>query len=87
MPSVDLLRFVLPEHSIRNVERANRVRKNMIYNSLFNGIGLIVWEDVFGEINLFPWNERILISRYNRIIHENNDAFFDHSVIKGVVSR
>ncbi len=86
MPSVDLLRFVIPEHNVRNVERANRVRKNMIYNSLFNGIGLIVWEDVFGEINQFSWNERILISRYNRIVHENNDAFLTDNPVPLVAS-
>jgi hypothetical protein len=36
---------------------------------------LIIWEDIFGEINRFTWQERCLIKRYNRIIHENRDAF------------
>ena len=35
----------------------------------------MVWEDIFGEINRFTWQERILIKRYNRIMHENRDAF------------
>jgi hypothetical protein len=75
MPNVDLLRFVLPEHNVRNINRGARKRDELILNALFNGVGLIVWEDIFGEINRFTWQERCLIKRYNRIIHENRDAF------------
>ena len=75
MPNVDLFRFILPEHNIHNINRGARKRDELIYNALFNGVGLIIWEDIFGEINRFSWNERILIQRYNRIIHENRDAY------------
>ena len=75
MPNVDLLRFVLPEHNVRNINRAARKRDELILNALFNGVGFIVWEDIFGEINRFTWQERCLIKRYSRIIHENSDAF------------
>ena len=75
MPSVDLLRFVFPEHIVYNINRSARKRDDLIYNSLFNGTGFIVWEDIFGEINPFSWQERVLIRRYNRIIHENSNAF------------
>ncbi len=75
MPNVDLFRFVFPEHNVHNINRAARKRDKLIYNALFNGVGLIVWEDIFGEINRFSWNERILIRRYSRIIHENRDAY------------
>ncbi len=75
MPNVDLLRFVLPEHNVRNINRSARKRDELILNALFNGVGLIVWEDIFGEINRFTWQERILIKRYSRIIHENQDAY------------
>jgi hypothetical protein len=75
MPNVDLFRFIIPEHNIHNINRGARKRDELIYNALFNGTGFIVWEDIFGEINRYSWNERVLISRYNRIIHENRDAY------------
>ena len=81
MPNVDLFRFVLPEHNVHNSNRVARKRDELVYNALFNGIGLLVWEDIFGEINKFTWNERILIHRYNRIIHENQDAFLTDNPI------
>jgi hypothetical protein len=75
MPNVDLFRFILPEHNVHNINRSARKRDELVYNALFNGVGFIVWEDIFGEINRYTWNERILINRYNRIIHENRDAY------------
>jgi len=70
MPSVDLLRFILPEHQVFKIVRWDRDRTQLIYNALFNATGYAVWEDIFGEINLQSWNEKILISRYNRIMHD-----------------
>jgi hypothetical protein len=81
MPNVDLFRFVIPEHNIHNINRGARKRDELIYNALFNGTGFIVWEDIFGEINRYSWNERILISRYNRVIHENRDAYLTDNPI------
>lgn len=81
MPNVDLFRFIFPEHNVHNINRGARKRDELIYNALFNGTGLIVWEDIFGEINKFSWNERILIQRYSRIIHENRDAYLTENPI------
>ncbi len=81
MPNVDLFRFVFPEHNVHNINRGARERDELIYNALFNGTGLIIWEDIFGEINLFSWSERILIQRYSRIIHENRDAYLTDSPV------
>ncbi len=81
MPNVDLFRFIIPEHNVHNINRGARKRDELIYNALFNGTGFIVWEDIFGEINRFSWNERILIKRYNRIIHENRDAYLSDNPV------
>jgi len=70
MPAVDLLRFVFPEHKVFKIVRWDRNRRLLIYNALFNATGYAVWEDIFGEINLQSWDEKILISRYNRIMHD-----------------
>jgi hypothetical protein len=75
LPNIDLLRFVLPEHIVYNTCRSLRQRENLVLNALFNGNGLTIWEDNFGDIALIPPHERITIHRYNRIIHENQDAF------------
>jgi hypothetical protein len=81
MPNIDLFRFIFPEHNVHNINRGARKRDELIYNALFNGTGLIVWEDIFGEINKYSWNERILIQRYSRIIHENRDAYLTNNPI------
>ena len=81
MPNVDFLRFILPEHIVYNTNRVAIERENLIYNSLFNGTGLTIWEDRFGNIDEFPWNERVLIHRYNRIMHENSDAYLTDNPI------
>ena len=81
MPNVDLFRFIFPEHNVHNINRGARKRDELIYNALFNGTGLIIWEDIFGEINRFTWNERILIHRYSRIVHENRDAYLTENPI------
>ena len=75
MPNIDLFRFVIPEHNVHNINRSARDRRELILNALFNGTGFIIWEDIFGEINRYPWDERIMISRYNRIIHEHRDGY------------
>ncbi|HUU28315.1 MAG TPA: alpha-amylase family protein [archaeon] len=75
MPNVDLLRFVLPEHMVHNTNRVAVEKAELIYNALFNGTGLTIWEDMFGNINEFSWNDRVIVKRYNRIIHENRDAY------------
>ncbi len=81
MPTVDLLRFVIPEHIVYNTLRAIRNREDLIYNALFNGNGIFIWEDNFGDIALVPPHERVLIHRYNRIIRENRDAFLTDNPI------
>ena len=81
MPNVDLLRFLLPRHNVHNISRGSRDREQLIHNALFNGTGFIVWEDIFGEINQYSWNERIMIHRYGRILRENSDAYLTESPI------
>ena len=81
MPRLDLLRFILPEHNISNTERMARNRTNQIRNTIFNMVGFTVWEDIFGEINRYSWDERILITRYNHLVHDHMDAFLCNNPI------
>jgi len=81
MPTVDLLRFIFPEHQVFKIVRWDRNRKPLIYNALFNATGYTVWDDIFGEINLQSWDEKILISRYNRIMHDFADVVTSNRVV------
>jgi hypothetical protein len=74
-PRIDLMKFVIPEHCVSNTERMARNRTNQIRNSIFNMVGFTVWEDIFGEINRYSWDERILITRYNYMAHDHMDAY------------
>ena len=86
-PRVDLLKFVLPEHCISNTERMSRNRTNQIRNSIFNMVGFTVWEDIFGEINRYSWDERILITRYNYLAHDHMDAYLSLDPIPLISTR
>jgi hypothetical protein len=70
MPYVDLLRFILPEHRIFQINRWDRDRIPLIKKAIFNTTGYIVWNDIFGEINIHTWDEKIMISRYHRAMHD-----------------
>jgi len=74
-PRIDLMKFVLPEHCVSNTERMARDRTKQIRNSIFNLVGFTVWEDIFGEINRYSWDERIMITRYNKMAHDHMDAY------------
>lgn len=70
MPRVDLLRFVLPEHRAFQIVRWDRDRKPLIYKAFFNATGYVVWEDIFGEINLQSWDEQVLLYRYGQVMRD-----------------
>ncbi len=70
MPYVDLLRFILPEHRIFQINRWDRDRLPLIKKAIFNTTGYTVWNDIFGEINIHTWEEKIMLSRYHRAMHD-----------------
>jgi hypothetical protein len=86
-PRIDLMKFVLPEHCVSNTERMARNRTKQIRNSIFNLVGFTVWEDIFGEINRYSWDERILITRYNYLAHDHMDAYLSLDPIPLIPTR
>lgn len=70
MPYLDLLRFILPEHRIFQINRWDRDRIPLIKKALFNTTGYTVWNDIFGEINIHTWEEKIMLSRYHRAMQD-----------------
>ncbi|MGH2344113.1 MAG: hypothetical protein ACRDG4_02730 [Chloroflexota bacterium] len=55
---VDLMRFLFPEHPsfLINRHATGAHRERVIGRALFNGTGLVVWQDVFGEV--LPFTDR-----------------------------
>lgn len=55
---VDLLRFLFPEHPSFMISRhaIGAHREQVLARALFNGAGLVVWQDVFGEA--LPYSDR-----------------------------
>ena len=81
MPRIDLLRFIIPEHRSFQIVRWDRDRTLLIKKAFFNATGYAVWDDIFGEINLQSWDEKILIYRYNTIMHDFSDAINSVDVV------
>jgi hypothetical protein len=81
MPRVDLLRFIIPEHRSFQIVRWDRDRTLLIKKAFFNATGYAVWDDIFGEINLQSQDEKILIHRYNTIMHDFSDAINSVNVV------
>jgi len=81
MPRVDLLRFIIPEHRSFQIVRWDRDRTILIKKAFFNATGYTVWDDIFGEINLQSQDEKILIHRYNTIMHDFSHSFNSVDVV------
>ncbi len=60
---VNLLRFLFPEHPsfVINRHAIGLHRRSMIARALFNGTGLVVWQDVFGEVLPYSTGETELV--------------------------
>ncbi len=81
MPRIDLLRFIIPEHRSFQIVRWDRDRTLLIKKAFFNATGYAVWDDIFGEINLQSQDEKILLYRYNTIMHDFSDAINSINVV------
>lgn len=53
IPTVLKLKWLEPRHIINIENRWSRQRTNDLQHALFNGVGYVAWENVFGFVNLF----------------------------------
>ena len=53
IPTVRKLKWLEPRHIINIENRWSRQRTNDLQHALFNGVGYVAWENVFGFVNLF----------------------------------
>lgn len=76
MPMVDLWRFVLPEHRLfvinRHAMASDRIR--ITQRGFFNGMGWVVWMDIFGLTLPYTPAEAALLKKCRTIFRENLNA-------------
>ena len=76
--NANLLRFVLPEHLVTmNASYSTGIRKDMlIKRSIFNGSGMVIWQDVFGAWLPYSGQQMLMIKKWKEILSANRDIFF-----------
>lgn len=76
MPLVDLWRFVLPEHRLFVISRHtmgdDRIR--ITQRGFFNGMGWVIWQDIFGLTLPYTPAEAALVKKCRTIFRENKIA-------------
>jgi hypothetical protein len=76
MPMTDLWRFVLPEHRLFVINRHSmgddRIR--ITQRGFFNGMGWVVWQDIFGLTLPYTPAEAALLKKCRTIFRENLQA-------------
>ena len=87
------LKWVEPRFSMRGVDRSSAKRTALIALGFFQGMGHVVWENIFGWWNPFSAEDRTLIRRCNQLLHAYSNAFIDrnwqpytNTLVKGVVA-
>ena len=72
MPAVDLWRFIFPEHHLFVISRFSTAedRKRIIQRGFFNGMGWVVWQDIFGLALPFTPEEAGLLKKCRTILRE-----------------
>jgi hypothetical protein len=78
MPAVDLWRFIFPEHRLFVISRFTTAqdRKRIIQRGFFNGMGWIVWQDIFGLALPFTPEEAGLLKKCRSILSEYRDTIW-----------
>lgn len=74
---VDLLRFLFPEHPGFMISRhaIGAHRERVIARALFNGAGLVVWQDVFGEVLPYTTTEAAQVRDAIGTLRRHADCF------------
>ena len=76
MPMTDLWRFVLPEHRLFVINRHSMAddRMRITQRGFFNGMGWVVWQDIFGLTLPYTPAEAALLKQCRTIFRENLQA-------------
>ena len=77
MPETNLLRYVLPEHFAPIISRWHvGVKKDLlIQRAVFNGTGIVVWQDIFGSWLPYNQEQKDAIRKWKQILSENSHIY------------
>jgi len=76
MPSVNLWRFLFPDHRffVLNRHGMGEHRIRMIQRGFFAGMGWVVWQDIFGLAHPYTPDEAALLKQCRTIFREHREA-------------
>ena len=71
----NMFRFVFPEHPLNMVSRwsVGSDKDSIIKRAAFNGMGLVIWQDVFGAWLPFSKKQKQLIKKLKNILNKFHD--------------
>ena len=83
MPEASLLRYLFPQHNAPVTSRwqIGEGRNTLIKRAVFNGTGLVIWQDVSGAWMPLTERQRASIREWKSILLENWDIYTGNSPI------
>ena len=74
----NLFRFVFPEHPLYSISRwsVGSDKDSIIKRSIFNGMGIVIWQDVFGSWLPFSDDQKRKIKEYKNILIKYHACIF-----------
>lgn len=78
MPRVDLWRFLFPEHRLFVINRhaVGDDRINITQRAFFNGMGWVVWQDIFGLVLTYAPEEAALLKKCATLLRQHRAALW-----------
>jgi hypothetical protein len=78
MPGVDLWRFVFPEHRLFVISRhaVGDDRLRITQRGFFNGMGWVVWQDIFGLVLTYAPAEAALLRKCATLLRQHRAALW-----------
>ncbi len=80
---INIARYILPENAAPMISRwhLGESRDNFIKRAIWNGSGLVIWQDVFGAWLPFSDEQKAIIKKWKEIISKNTDIYFGKDAI------
>lgn len=79
--NTNLFRFIFPEHALNMIQRfaVGDRKDNLIRRAIFNGTGLVIWQDIFGS--WLPWSDEQAetIKAWKTVLTQNHELIFGDS--------
>ncbi len=64
---LSFIKWVVPQHQCYMIERLHVERENDMLNAWLNGTGVVVWENVFGELRPWKSHDRLTLKNMSEI--------------------